>query len=56
MLFEVHVVSRAEYESHLADLRAQGQTGEIEAPLRGAFSPTPLGERPRTEIEEDAQS
>jgi cytochrome c oxidase subunit 2 len=52
MLFEVHVVPRAEYDAHLAELAARGQVGEIEAPLRGAFAPTPLGERPRTEIKE----
>lgn len=28
MLFTVHVVSQAEYEEHLAELEAQGQTGE----------------------------
>jgi cytochrome c oxidase subunit 2 len=27
MLFEVHVVPRAEYDRHIADLKARGQTG-----------------------------
>jgi cytochrome c oxidase subunit 2 len=27
MLFNVKIVSRAEYEKHLSDLRAAGQTG-----------------------------
>jgi cytochrome c oxidase subunit 2 len=29
MLFVVKVVSRAEYDAHMADLRARGQTGEL---------------------------
>ncbi|GAB3418875.1 cytochrome c oxidase subunit II [Flindersiella endophytica] len=30
MLFEVHVVSKAEYQQHLADLKERGQTGQAE--------------------------
>lgn len=30
MLFRVKVVPRAEYEAHIADLKVQGQTGQIE--------------------------
>ena len=33
MLFVVKVVSRAEYDAHMADLRARGQIGELEADL-----------------------
>ena len=32
MLFNVHVVTVAEYNAHLKDLAAQGQTGELKAP------------------------
>ncbi|MGH9250732.1 MAG: aa3-type cytochrome oxidase subunit II [Acidimicrobiales bacterium] len=42
MLFTVAVVSQDEYEDHLEDLRDAGQTGEVEAPLRGSYSTTPL--------------
>jgi cytochrome c oxidase subunit II len=42
MLFTVEVVSQDEYEDHLEDLRDAGQTGEVEAPLRGSYSTTPL--------------
>ncbi len=38
MLFDVEVVSEEEYEEHIAQLRAEGQTGTIEPPLRGTFS------------------
>jgi cytochrome c oxidase subunit 2 len=44
MLFNLEVVSEDEYRDHIEDLRDQGQTGVIEAPLRGAFSTTPLGQ------------
>jgi cytochrome c oxidase subunit 2 len=40
MLFEVHVVSEAEYEAHLKTLVARGQTGEA----KGAQVPVPTGE------------
>ena len=30
MLFNVHVVSRAEYDAHIAELKANGQTGSLE--------------------------
>ena len=33
MLFAVKVVSRAEYDAHMADLRARGQIGELETDL-----------------------
>ena len=42
MLFTVEVVSQNEYEDHLEDLRDAGQTGQVEAPLRGSYSTTPL--------------
>ncbi len=42
MLFDVQIVSQADYEAHINDLEEQGQTGVIEAPLRGAFSTEPL--------------
>jgi cytochrome c oxidase subunit 2 len=44
MLFNVEVVSQNEYEEHLETLRDLGQTGEIDAPLRGSFSTEPLGQ------------
>ena len=44
MLFTVEVVSEDEYEEHLEDLRDAGQTGQVEAPLRGSYSTTPLDE------------
>jgi cytochrome c oxidase subunit II len=44
MLFTVEVVSQNEYEEHLETLRNSGQTGRIEAPLRGSFSTEPLGQ------------
>jgi cytochrome c oxidase subunit II len=44
MLFNLEVVSEDEYRDRIEDLRDQGQTGVIEAPLRGAFSTTPLGQ------------
>jgi cytochrome c oxidase subunit II len=42
MLFDVKIVSQSEYEDHIADLRARGQTGTVEAPLRGAYDTEPL--------------
>ena len=42
MLFDVQIVSQADYEAHINDLEEQGQTGVIEAPLRGSFSTEPL--------------
>ena len=44
MLFTVEVVSQDEYEDHLEDLRDADQTGQVEAPLRGSYSTTPLDE------------
>lgn len=49
MLFKVHVVSQAEYDAHLADLRERGQTGqaegaELEQPGREAESAGAEGE------------
>ncbi len=40
MLFEVHVVSEADYEAHLKTLVAKGQTGQA----KGAAIPNPVGE------------
>ena len=40
MLFEVHVVSQADYEAHLKTLVAKGQTGQA----KGAAIPNPVGE------------
>jgi len=37
MLFEVVVVPREEFDAHMADLEARGQTGLVEAPLRASF-------------------
>jgi hypothetical protein len=31
MLFNVNVVSRAEFEQHMEELRAKGQTGKLES-------------------------
>jgi cytochrome c oxidase subunit 2 len=39
MLFEAVVVSREEYDAHMEDLAAQGQTGLVEVPLRATFDP-----------------
>ncbi|MBD0292290.1 MAG: cytochrome c oxidase subunit II [Jiangellaceae bacterium] len=44
MIFRVHVVSQNEFEDHIASLRDAGQTGQVEAPLRGSFSTEPLTE------------
>ncbi|PSK99720.1 cytochrome c oxidase subunit 2 [Haloactinopolyspora alba] len=44
MVFNVEVVSEQEYEDQMQQLRDEGQTGEIEAPLRGSYSETPLTE------------
>jgi cytochrome c oxidase subunit 2 len=44
MLFNVEVVSQAEYDEKMDELREAGQTGQIDAPLRGSFSETPLDE------------
>ena len=30
MLFSVHVVSRADYDAHIAALKAAGQTGQLQ--------------------------
>lgn len=40
MLFEVHIVSEADYEAHLKTLVAKGQTGQA----KGAAIPNPVGE------------
>lgn len=42
MLFNVDVVSEADYVAHLEELEARGQTGIIDAPLRGSYSTEPL--------------
>ena len=42
MLFDLEVVSEDEYQDHIEELRDAGQTGEVEAPLRGSYSTTPL--------------
>lgn len=42
MLFNVEVVSAEEYDEHIENLRADGNTGQVEAPLRGSYSETPL--------------
>ncbi len=42
MLFDVQIVSQADYEAHLAELEERGQTGVVEAPLRGAYDTEPL--------------
>jgi cytochrome c oxidase subunit 2 len=37
MLFTVEVVSAEDYQDHLDELRRQGQVGQLEPPLRGAY-------------------
>ncbi len=44
MLFNVEVVSAEEFEAQMEALRQAGQSGQIDAPLRGAYSETPLNE------------
>jgi cytochrome c oxidase subunit 2 len=44
MLFNVEVVSEAEYQAQMEALRQAGQEGQIEAPIRGAYSQTPLNQ------------
>lgn len=44
MLFDVEVVSEQEYEDYIEELRDGGRSGQIEAPLRGSYSETPLNE------------
>lgn len=44
MLFNVEVVSESEYAEKIEELRDAGQTGQVEAPIRGAYSETPLNE------------
>ncbi|MCU0271588.1 MAG: cytochrome c oxidase subunit II [Acidimicrobiales bacterium] len=39
MLFEVVVVSQQEYDAHMAELEAKGQTGLVEVPGRATFDP-----------------
>jgi cytochrome c oxidase subunit 2 len=38
MLFNVEVLSEAEYEQQMDELRQLGQTGQVDAPLRGSYS------------------
>lgn len=38
MLFDLEIVSEQEYQDYIEQLRAAGQTGIIEPPLRGTFS------------------
>ncbi|NED98292.1 cytochrome c oxidase subunit II [Phytoactinopolyspora alkaliphila] len=44
MLFNVEVVSAEEYDAQMEALRQAGQEGQIDAPLRGSFSQTPLNQ------------
>jgi cytochrome c oxidase subunit II len=44
MLFNLEVVSQNEFEEHIDTLRDLGQTGEVDAPLRGSFSTEPLSQ------------
>lgn len=44
MLFTVKIVSEQEYEERMQELRDRGQTGYIDAPLRGAYAEEPLTE------------
>ena len=54
MLFEVHVVPRAEYDQHIAQLKARGQTGQLPNSLNQEEFvpedqnkiPTPAGSQP----------
>jgi cytochrome c oxidase subunit 2 len=40
MLFNVKVVSQAEYDAHMAELKARGQTGRLETDLGRSTLPT----------------
>ncbi|NEE01781.1 aa3-type cytochrome oxidase subunit II [Phytoactinopolyspora halotolerans] len=44
MLFNVEVVSEQEYAAHMQELRQEGQTGQIDVPLRGSYANVPEGE------------
>jgi cytochrome c oxidase subunit 2 len=44
MLFNVEVVSESEYAEKIEELRDAGQTGQVPAGIRGAYSETPLNE------------
>lgn len=44
MLFRVHVVPRAEYDRHMSDLAARGQTGVVLGPQGGVTLVTPKPE------------
>lgn len=44
MLFNVEVVSAEEFSAQMEDLRQAGQDGQIDVPLRGSYSETPLNE------------
>jgi cytochrome c oxidase subunit II len=45
MLFNVKVVSRADYDAHIADLKARGQTGSLPTDLgRSELTPGTVGE------------
>jgi cytochrome c oxidase subunit 2 len=46
MLFNVKVVSQAEYDAHLQELRDRGQVGELNVNLgRSDLAPTPSGSK-----------
>ncbi len=49
MLFNVRVVSQTEYEAHLAELRAKGQTGRLDPSLGRADTPPGPGAVPGNE-------
>lgn len=51
MLFNVEVVSRADYEAHLADLEEQGNLSTDGPVLGGVFTDTPIGKEPGSEHE-----
>jgi cytochrome c oxidase subunit II len=44
MLFNVEVVPAEEYAAQMDNLREAGQTGQLDAPLQGAYSERPLNE------------
>jgi cytochrome c oxidase subunit 2 len=46
MLFQAVVVSEEEYQAHLEELRAKGQTGIVEVPVRAAFDLDQIAEEP----------
>jgi cytochrome c oxidase subunit II len=53
MLFEVVVVSEQEYQDHLGELEAAGQTGLVEVETRGTFDPERVTTSPSPDAGDD---